>query len=97
MHVAAEAPEFLNPEEVSAEVKAREEDIARSQMQGKPANIIEKIIEGKMRDFYKQVCLNNQMYIRDNAISIAQLVEKEGKRLGKPLSIRRFLRWQVGA
>ncbi len=97
MHVAAEAPEFLNPEEVSAEVKAREEDIARSQMQGKPANIIEKIIEGKMRDFYKQVCLNNQMYVRDNAVSIAQLVEKEGKRLGKPLSIRRFLRWQVGS
>ena len=82
MHVAAEAPEFLNPEEVSAEFKAREEDIARSQMQGKPANIIEKIIEGKMRDFYKQVCLNNQMYIRDNAVTIAQLVEKEGKRLG---------------
>ena len=50
-----------------------------------------------MRDFYKQVCLNNQMYIRDNAITIAQLVEKEGKRLGKPLSIRRFIRWQVGA
>jgi elongation factor Ts len=96
MHVAAESPDYLNAEEVPASVKERESEIARSQMQGKPAAMIDKIIEGKLKAFYDQVCLLGQKYVKDNTLSIAQLVEKEGKRLGKPLAIRRFIRWKVG-
>lgn len=96
MHVAAESPDYLKPEEVPADVKAREEEIARSQVTGKPANIIDKIVEGKLKAFYDQVCLLGQKFVKDTSISIADLVVKEGKRLGKPLAISRFIRWRVG-
>jgi elongation factor Ts len=96
MHVAAESPDYLMPEEVPAAVKAREEEIARSQITGKPANIVDKIVEGKLKAFYDQVCLLGQKFVKDNTISIADLVVKEGKRLSKPLAIRRFVRWRVG-
>lgn len=96
MHAAAESPDYLRPDEVPADVRAREEDVARAQISGKPANVIDKIIEGKIKSFYDQVCLMHQKYVKDNSISIAQLLEQEGKRLGKKLDIRQFLRWKVG-
>ena len=96
MHAAAEAPEYVRPEDVPAAAKEREEEVARAQIQGKPANMIDKIVEGKIKAFYDQVCLLNQKYVKDNAISIMQLLEQEGKRLGKKLDIRRFHRWKVG-
>ncbi|HEX2579217.1 MAG TPA: translation elongation factor Ts [Rhabdochlamydiaceae bacterium] len=97
MHIAAEAPDYLNPEEVPADIKAREEEIARGQVAGKPAAIMDKIVEGKLKAFYDQVCLLRQKYVKDNAITVENLVANEGKRLGMPLKIRRFVRWQIGA
>lgn len=97
MQVAAEAPDYVSPDEVPADVKAREEDIARSQVQGKPANIIDKIVEGKLKAFYDQVCLLHQKYIKDNAITIKELLDKESKRLGKTLTLKSFIRWKIGA
>jgi elongation factor Ts len=96
MHAAAEAPEYLSPEEIPQEVREREEEIARSQVKGKPENIVGKIVEGKLKAFYDQVCLNNQKFVKDNTISVAQLLENESKRLGRKLAIRRFVRWKVG-
>lgn len=96
MHIAAESPEYLKPEEVPAEIKAKEEEIARSQVQGKPANIVDKIVEGKIKAFCDEVCLVCQKFVKDNTVTIAQLVDKEGKRLGKNLEIKAFHRWKVG-
>lgn len=96
MHVAAEAPDYLNPDEVPEDVKAREIDIAKSQIQGKPANMIDKIVEGKLKAFYDQVCLLGQKYIKDNSLSISKLLEAESKRLGKSITIRAFARWKIG-
>lgn len=96
MHVAAESPDYLRPDDVPANVREREAEIARGQVTGKPANIIEKIVEGKLKAFYDQVCLLGQKFVKDNTISVADLVTKEGKRLGKALAIRRFARWKVG-
>lgn len=96
MHIAAESPDYLKPEEVPADIKAREEEIARSQVAGKPQQIMDKIIEGKIKAFYDQVCLVCQKFVKENTISIADLLIREGKRLGKPLAIRRFVRWKVG-
>jgi elongation factor Ts len=96
MHSAAESPDYLRPEDVPSDVKAREEEVAKAQIKDKPANIIEKIVEGKIKAFYDQVCLLNQKYVKDNAITIIQLLEQESKRLGKKLDIRSFLRWKVG-
>lgn len=96
MHVAAESPEYLRPEDLPPNIRAREEDIARSQVQGKPANIVDKIVEGKVKAFCDEVCLVCQKYVKDNTITITQLLEKESKRLGKQMGIQAFYRWKVG-
>lgn len=96
MHAAAESPEYLSPDDVPAHIRAKEEEIARGQIQGKPANIIEKIVEGKVKAFCDEVCLLCQKYVKDPSITIAQLLEKEGKRLGKQLTVKAFYRWKVG-
>jgi elongation factor Ts len=96
MHIAAESPDYLRPEEVPADVKAREEDIARGQVVGKPAEIVSKIVEGKIKAFYDQSCLLCQKFVKDNSITITTLVANEAKRLGLPLAILCFIRWKVG-
>lgn len=96
MHVAAEAPEYLTPDEIPANVKAREEEIARGQVVGKPPQIVDKIVEGKLKAFYDQVCLLGQKFVKDNAITIADLIANEAKKSGKPIVLKRFVRWKVG-
>lgn len=96
MHVAAESPEFLDAESVPQDVIAREKEIAATQVAGKPAQIADKIIEGKLKAYYDQVCLLNQKFIKNNALSITELLQEEGKKCGKPLSIKRYVRWNVG-
>lgn len=92
MHVAAESPEYLAPEDVPADVKQREEDIAREQMKGKPAEMIDKILAGKLRAFCDQVCLIKQKYVKDPSMSVEKVVAKAGDNL----KVTRFFRWQVG-
>jgi elongation factor Ts len=96
LHVTATSPDYLKPEEVPADVKAREEEIARGQVAGKPQQIIDKIIEGKLRAFYEKVCLLRQKFVKEDTITITDLLAREGKRVGMTLSIRRFVRWKVG-
>lgn len=96
MHVAAEAPEYLTHEEIPERVIAHEKEIAKAQIQNKPANIVEKILEGKLKAYYDQVCLINQRFVKDTEITIAELVAKRGKEVGKPLKVSYFLRWRVG-
>lgn len=96
MHVAAESPDFLDSSKIPADVIAREKEIAASQVVGKPAQIAEKIIEGKLKAFYDQVCLLNQKFIKNTAQSISDLLAEEGKKQGKTLSIQRYMRWTVG-
>lgn len=96
MHIAAEAPEYLTPEEVPAEIQEREREIGRSQVKNKPAEIVEKIVEGKLKAYFDQFCLMNQKYIKDNSVTITELLEKESKAAGKNFQIKSFLRWQIG-
>lgn len=96
MHVAAAAPDYLSSEKVPESIIASEKDVAAGQMEGKPANMLEKIIEGKLKAFYDQVCLVNQKYIKDDSLTIEQLVNKQAKQNGKELKITNFLRWNVG-
>jgi elongation factor Ts len=96
MHAAAENPEYLRPEEIPAHVRAREDEIARSQVKGKPANIVESIVAGKLKAFEEQMCLVNQKYVKDSSVTVQQFLDVCAKKLGKPLSIRCFWRWRVG-
>jgi elongation factor Ts len=96
MHTAAAAPEYLSPEKVPQEIIENEKDIARGQIKGKPANIIDKIVDGKVNAYYDANCLIRQKYIRDDSITITDLVNKRGKEVGKPLTVSHFIRWAVG-
>jgi elongation factor Ts len=96
MHVAAASPEFLSPEKVPADVVNQEKDIAKSQIKGKPENIVEKIVEGKIKSFFDTNCLVCQKYIRDDSLSITDLISKRSKETGAPLTVTHFLRWSVG-
>lgn len=96
MHVAAEAPDYLKSDEVSAETIAQEEEIARSQIQGKPPEVTEKIVKGKLSAFYQQSCLLSQKFVKDPSLSVAAYIETQGKKIGKPLQVARFVRWQIG-
>lgn len=96
MHVAAEAPEYLIPDEIPAAALEREKDIAKEQVKGKPDNIADKIVEGKIKAYYDQVCLLCQKYIKDNALSVADVVKAEAKKQGKNITIQSFIRWKVG-
>lgn len=96
MHAAAASPEYLGPSAVPEEIVERERDVARGQVIGKPANIIEKIVEGKLNSFFDGCCLLRQKFIKDDSLSIEQLVAKRSKEIGKPLIVKRFLRWTVG-
>src|SRR5688572_9425099 len=98
MHIAAAAPQYVRREDVPADVVAREKDVYRGQMaeSGKPENVIEKIIEGKLNSFYEQVCLLDQPSIRAPKVTIAALATAAIAKLGENISIARFARFKVG-
>ncbi|MDB6081488.1 MAG: tsf [Chlamydiia bacterium] len=99
MHVAAGVPvvaEYVKPEEVPAAIIEKEREIARGQMAGKPANIIEKILDGKINAFFDTVCLIRQKFIKDDSMSIGELIKKRSEATGKPISLVNFIRWTIG-
>ena len=98
MHIAASDPKFVRKEDVTPEAYEREKDIYRAQAiaSGKPANIAEKMVEGKMAKFYEEVCLLDQPFIKDQTISIAQLIAAKIGKLGENIAVRRFARFKVG-
>jgi len=98
MHIAASDPKYIRKEDVTAEDFAREKDIAlaRAIASGKPPNIAEKMVEGKMGKFYEEVCLLEQPFIKDQTITIAQLIAAKIGKLGENIAVRRFARFKVG-
>ena len=98
MHIAASDPKFVRKEDVTPEAYEREKDIFRAQAAatGKPPQVVEKIVEGKMGKFYEEVCLYEQPFIKDQTINIAQLVATKIGKLGENISVRRFARFKVG-
>ncbi len=98
MHIAATDPKFVRREDVTESDLAREKDIYRSQAAatGKPAPVVEKIVEGKMSKFYEEVCLLDQPFIKEQTQTIAQLIATKVGKLGENISVRRFARFKVG-
>jgi elongation factor Ts len=96
MHVAAARPQFCKQTDVPADVLEKEREIAKAQVQGKPANIVDKIVDGKIKAFFADTCLTDQAYIKDDKHSVNEVVAARGKEKGKSLQIKRFVCWQVG-
>jgi len=98
MHVAASNPLFLKPEEIPPEVMEREKDIYRSQAlaEKKPEKIWERIIEGKLKKYYEEVCLLQQKFIKNTDITVETLVNNMIAKTGENIMVRRFARFQLG-
>jgi elongation factor Ts len=99
MHVAASDPRYVKREDVTAADLEREKDIYRAQAAstGKPEKVIAQIVEGKMAKFYEEVCLLDQPFIKDQAVTIKELIAQKVAKLGENITVRRFARFKVGA
>lgn len=98
MHIAASDPKYVRKEDVTEADFNREKEIYLDQAikSGKPANIAEKMVKGKMEKFYEEVCLLEQPFIKDQTISIGQLIATKIGKLGENIAVRRFARFKVG-
>jgi elongation factor Ts len=98
MHVAAADPQFVRKEDVTPAVIEKEKEIqkARAMAEGKPEKIAEKMVEGRMAKFYEEICLYEQPFVKENTISIDQLIKTKIAKLGENISVSRFARFKVG-
>ncbi|HEY8552623.1 MAG TPA: translation elongation factor Ts [Thermaerobacter sp.] len=98
MQVAATAPQYVRREDVPAEVVERERELLRRQAEaeGKPAHIVDRIVEGRLDKFFSQVCLEEQPYIRDDSITVGDLIKQAIAKLGENIRVRRFARFELG-
>jgi elongation factor Ts len=98
MHIAAADPKWVRREDVPADAIEKEKSIYRAQMEntGKPASVLDKIIEGKLGSFYSQFVLLDQPSIRDNNVSISQLIAQASAKTGENIQVTRFVRFRVG-
>ena len=98
MHIAALDPRYLRREEVTPEMLEKERDIYREQARatGKSEQVIEKIVTGKMEKFYEENCLYEQHYIKDESVTIGEMITQAIAKLGENVAVRRFVRFKVG-
>jgi len=98
MHIAAADPRWVRREDVPSDAIEKEKNIYRAQMEntGKPANVLDKIIEGKLGSFYSQFVLLDQPSIRDNNVSVAQLIAQASAKTGENIQVSRFVRFRIG-
>src|ERR1019366_9457562 len=98
MHIAAADPQFVRKEDVTTAFLEKEKDIqrARALNEGKPEKIVDKIVEGRMAKYYEEVCLYEQPFVKENTITIDQLIKTKIAKLGENISVSRFARFKVG-
>jgi elongation factor Ts len=98
MQIAAVSPQFVGRENVPADVLAKEREIQRDRArgEGKPEKMLEKIAEGRMSKFYEEVCLLDQPFIRENTVSVGELIKTASAKLGGEITVSRFVRYKVG-
>lgn len=98
LQIAAGAPKWVRPEHVPAEVYEHEREIARARAreEGKPENMLERIVEGRIEKFKDEVCLLRQLYVRDESITVEKLIMQNVAAIGENIIVRRFARWELG-
>jgi len=96
LHIAAAYPQYVTRDQIPPAVLEHEKEIYRAQVKGKPANITEKIVEGKLEKFYSTVCLLDQAFIKNPDVTVRDLLNSKIAELGENMIIRRFTRYMVG-
>jgi elongation factor Ts len=99
MHIVASDPRFVRKEDVTDDVLAKEREIYREQARatGKPANVLDKIVEGRMTKFYAENCLLEQPFVKDPSISVKDHIASHIQKIGENIRVRRFVRYRLGA
>ena len=97
LHIAAANPKYLAPEDVPAEILEEEKSIVREQFKDskKPAEVVEKIVQGKLGKFYEEVCLIEQPFIKDDKMTIKQLIQSHVAKFGENIKVSRFARFEI--
>ena len=96
MHIAASNPKWISRDEVSEDVLEREREVYRAQFTNKPANVIDKIVNGKLESFFKESCLLEQTYVKNQDINVGDHIKEHVGKLGENIEVRRFARFAVG-
>jgi len=96
LHIAASRPKYLTSADVPADVIKSEREIYAKQVTGKPANIIDKIVDGKMKKYFEETCFVNQLFVKEQKETITSLLAAKDKLVGDTMKIRRFARYQLG-
>ncbi len=98
MHVAAADPQFVRKEDVTPEAVEKEKEIqrARALAEGKPEKVADKVVEGRMGKFYEEVCLYHQPFVKENTLTVEELIKTRIAKLGENISVARFARFKVG-
>jgi elongation factor Ts len=96
MHIAAAGPRYLNREQVTPETLASEREKVLAEVQGKPAGVLEKIVEGRLAKYFEENCLLDQHFVKDDKVTIADLVSSKVAKFGENIRIRRYARFKVG-
>ncbi|MGI6571425.1 MAG: translation elongation factor Ts [Caldicoprobacterales bacterium] len=98
MHIAASNPKYLSKEDVPEEVIAKEKEILRAQAlnEGKPEKIVDRMVEGRIKKYYSEICLLEQPFVKDTDKTIQDIVNEQISTIGEKISIRRFVRYQMG-
>jgi elongation factor Ts len=98
LHIAASSPRYLDVADVPAEVLESEKTIARNRalQEGKPEKVLDRIVEGRLEKFYQEACLLRQPFVKDEAVTISDLLKTTISSIGENVIIRRFARWELG-
>jgi elongation factor Ts len=98
MHIAASDPQFIRREDVTAAALDKERDIARDRArnEGKPEKILDRIVEGRLAKYYEEVCLYEQPFVKENTLTVEQLIKTKIAKLGENMAVARFIRYKVG-
>lgn len=97
MHIAAANPLYVSAADVPAEVLEKEKEIYKEQTQGKPEDIVEKMMTGRVQKYYEEVCLLEQTYVKDGSIKIQDLISQAVSKMGENVQVRRFARFVLGS
>ncbi|MDD5614146.1 MAG: translation elongation factor Ts [Candidatus Omnitrophica bacterium] len=96
MQIAAKNPKYISRDEVPGEIVEKEKDILKAQFKGKPANVLDKIATGKLEDFYKESCLMDQSFVKDDSVMIKDLITDKVAKFGENIVVKRFARFSAG-
>jgi len=96
MHIAASNPTYISRDQVPADIIEKEKEVYRAQIKNKPENVVEKIVEGKLVNFFKDICLLEQPFVKNDKFTVGEIITQLNAKIGENIVFSRFMRWELG-